>query len=171
MRLARGLPGGLWLHVPHSPADCSWASGVLHITASSLVSCASRIQFWYGSPWLSTTPGLFLTQCCFHFGWFVLNVFSVPSGTRMKGLSTKKVVSERVGSRAACCVFLTIASPEEGLKTSPFKMFQLILESDLNKTALLTTTAVITRLVIICLTQVSRAGMSHRFFLLPSQRR
>lgn len=39
----------------------------------------------------------------------------------MKGLSTKKVVSERVGSRAACCVFLKIASPEEGLKNLTFQ--------------------------------------------------
>ena len=95
--------------------------------------------------------------------------FQVVQG--IKGLSTKKVISECVESGAACCVFLTIASPEKGLKISPFKMFQLILESDLNKITLLTTAAVIPRLVIICLTQVSRAGMSHHFLPLPSQRR
>lgn len=31
----------------------------------------------------------------------------------IKGLSFKKVVSECVESKAACCVFLTIVSPEE----------------------------------------------------------
>lgn len=49
------------------------------------------------------------------------------------------------------CVFNN-GFPRGGLKTSPFKMFQLLLESDLNKVALLTTAALIARLVMICLT-------------------
>lgn len=83
----------------------------------------------------------------------------------IKGFSTKKkkVVSKCVRSRAACCVFFTTASPEEGLKASPSKMFQLILESDLNKIAPLTTATVLAGLVIICLSGVSGAGMSHAF--------
>lgn len=89
----------------------------------------------------------------------------------IKGLSTEKAISECVGREAACCVFFTLASPEKGLETSPFKTFQLTLESDFNNITLLTTAAVIPRLVIICLTQVPRAGMSHHFFPLPSQRR
>lgn len=43
-------------------------------------------------------------------------------------------------------------------------MFQLLLESDLNKISLLTTAAVIVRLAIICLTPVSRAGTLHHCF-------
>lgn len=74
------------------------------------------------------------------------------------------MVSECVGSMTACCVFFTTATPEESLKTSPFKMFQLLLESDLNKISLLTTAAVIVRLAIICLTPVSRAVTLHHCF-------
>lgn len=146
---------------------------MLHVVAFSFVSVRAQPGLSDSDMFctVSTTPGMFLTQCRFRFGWFVLNVFSIPSGTRDKRIVDKKVISECVGSGAACCVFLTIASPEKGLKTSPFEMFQLILESDLDKITLLTTAAVIPRLVIICLTQVSRAGMSHHFFPLPSQRR
>lgn len=113
---------------------------------------------------------MFLTQCCFRSGWCVLNVFSAPSGTRDKRIfyqKKKKVVSKCVRSRAACCVFFTTASPEEGLKASPFKIFQLILESALNKIAPLTTTTVPARLVIICLSGVSRVGTSHHFSHVP----
>lgn len=115
-------------------------------------------------------PGVFLTQRCFRSGWFVLSVFSAPSGTRDKRIfyqKKKKVVSKCVRSRAACCVFFTTASPEEGLKASPFKMFQLILESDLNKIAPLTTATVLAGLVIICLSGVSGARTSHRFSHVP----
>lgn len=70
---------------------------------------------------------------------------------RIKGLSLKSGF-ECVESKVACCVFLTIASPEEPLKTSLFKMLQLLLENDLNIIALLTVAALDARLVIICLT-------------------
>lgn len=68
------------------------------------------------------------------------------------------MVSECVESKAACCVFFNNCLPRGGLKTSPFKMFQLRLESNFNKIALLTTAAAMARLVIICLTRVSGAG-------------
>lgn len=46
-------------------------------------------------------------------------------------------------------------------------MFQLILESDLNKIAPLTTATVLAGLVIICLSGVSGVGTSHHFFHVP----
>lgn len=85
-------------------------------------------------PLVATLPGVSPTQRCFRFGWFVLNVFSVPSGTRDKRIVYKK--GGCVRSRAAWCVFLATASPEKGLKPSPFKVFLLMLESDLNEIAL-----------------------------------
>jgi hypothetical protein len=94
--------------------------------------------------------------------------FQSPVVQGIKGLS-KKCGFECVESKAACCVSLTIASPEEGWKTSPFKIFQLMLESSLNKMALLTIVAGVTSLVLICLSQVSRAGTSHQSLVLLSR--
>lgn len=68
------------------------------------------VPTWF--PVVAAVPGVFLNQHHFHFGWFVLNAFAVPSGTGRKGLSKKKVVSECVERKTACCVFLTIDSPE-----------------------------------------------------------
>lgn len=39
---------------------------------------------------VATTPGVRRTQCRFHVGWFVLNVFSIPSGTRDKRIVDRK---------------------------------------------------------------------------------
>lgn len=65
-------------------------------------------------------------------------------------------------------MFLAMTSPEEGLETSPFKTFQFLLDSEISVRP---TAAVIARLVRTCLTQVSRAGISQRFLMLPSPRR
>lgn len=39
---------------------------------------------------VATTPGVRRTQCRVHVGWFVLNVFSIPSGTRDKRIVDRK---------------------------------------------------------------------------------
>ena len=129
--------GGLWSSLPLSPPTptprASQCVPCHHMFPRECLSCQpSPTVIWF--PVAATVPGVFLTQCCFCFWWFVLNAFSVPSGTRDKRIVYKKVGCVR--SRAAWCVFLANASPEQGLKPSPFKMFLLILESDLNKIAL-----------------------------------
>ena len=90
--LTGGLPGKACGEAsPHSPAD----SRPQRRGESRWVACHRffLVSVWAvpaWSPMVATVPGVFLNQHHFHFGWFVLNAFAVPSGTGRKGLSKKK---------------------------------------------------------------------------------
>ena len=95
-------PQACWLQAPEELGQL--VCGMSSVFSCEHLGCASPLPLVLGG---------FLNQRRFCFGWFVLNAFAVPCGTRDKRIVfKKKVVCECVESKTACCVFLTTASPE-----------------------------------------------------------
>lgn len=63
---------------------------------------------------VATTPGVRRTQCRFHVGWFVLNVFSIPSGTRDKRIVDRKSDFRMCRARGCLLCVFHACLPREG---------------------------------------------------------